>query len=180
MYLFENDELTVWELEKSDISFMAKWLSDSRVLAFYEGRDQPFDEKKVESEFFTKRERGVHPCLVRWRNEPIGYIQFYEIDDDTRALYHLEKDGSIRYGIDQFIGEPEYWNKGIGRLLVSGMTDFLIQKKGADCVVMDPHADNDRALACYTKCGYEKVRFLPEHEWHEGKKRDCWLMKKRK
>jgi aminoglycoside 6'-N-acetyltransferase len=80
------------------------------------------------------------------------------------------------YGIDQFIGEPQYWNKGIGTRLVTGMVQYLLEEKGATIVIMDPQVRNTRAIQCYEKCGFEKVKFLPEHELHEGVMRDCWLL----
>ena len=44
----------------------------------------------------------------------------------------------VIYGMDQFIGETSYWNKGIGTKLVSSVAKYLIREKGADRIVMDP------------------------------------------
>ena len=52
----------------------------------------------------------------------------------------------------------------------------LFEAKGADWVILDPHVDNARAIRAYEKCGFRKIKLLPEHEWHEGKYVDCWLM----
>ncbi|WP_325063423.1 GNAT family N-acetyltransferase [Gracilibacillus salitolerans] len=78
--------------------------------------------------------------------------------------------------MDQFIGEEKYWNKGIGTLLVSSMVAFLIKHKNPDRIDMDPQTTNTRALHCYEKCGFKKVRILSNHELHEGDYQDCWLM----
>lgn len=78
--------------------------------------------------------------------------------------------------MDQFIGETEYWNKGIGTKFVKSMIDYLINYEKADRIVMDPQAWNERAIACYKKCRFEKVKLLKEHEKHEGRHRDCWLI----
>ena len=80
------------------------------------------------------------------------------------------------FGTDQFIGEVEYWNKGIGQLLVSSMVDFLTKKMNANRVVMTPRIGNKRAIKCYEKCGFKKVKILPKYELHEGEYHDCWLM----
>ena len=69
-----------------------------------------------------------------------------------------------------------YWNKGIGTKLVSSVVEYLIREKGADRIVMDPQTWNERAIHCYEKCGFEKVKLLPKRELHEGAYRDCWLM----
>ncbi|WP_309138169.1 GNAT family N-acetyltransferase [Priestia megaterium] len=49
-------------------------------------------------------------------------------------------------------------------------------KKHSEKIVLDPQAWNQRAIACYEKCGFKKVKYLPKHEYHEGELRDCWLM----
>ncbi len=45
--------------------------------------------------------------------------------------------------------------------------EYLIERKQADRVVMDPQKRNERALKCYEKCSFKKVRILPKHEYHE-------------
>jgi aminoglycoside 6'-N-acetyltransferase len=106
----------------------------------------------------------------------IGYIQYYPVDEAWKEEYHCsDLEGSI-YGMDQFIGEVDYWNKGIGKQLVQLTVEHLTNVLKVDRVVMDPQAWNFRAISCYEKCGFEKVKLLPMHEWHEGEMRDCWLM----
>lgn len=48
--------------------------------------------------------------------------------------------------LDQFIGEPQYWNKGIGTGLVTGMVQYLLQEKGTTIATMDPQVRNTRAI----------------------------------
>ena len=42
--------------------------------------------------------------------------------------------------------------------------------------VIDPHVDNPRAIRAYEKAGFRKQRVLKEHEFHEGRWHDAWLM----
>ena len=46
----------------------------------------------------------------------------------------------------------------------------------ASKVILDPHIGNVRAIRCYEKCGFRKVKLLSLHELHEGEYRDSWLM----
>lgn len=173
--MFKKEKLEVRKLVERDIQIVSKWLSNPAVLEFYEGRDHPFDLKKVR-EKFLKRTDGVIPCIVEYEKKEIGYIQFYKLDDKSKVEYGYADTGKVIYGTDQFIGEVEFWNKGIGALLVSSMVDYLVNQKKADIVVMDPQAWNERAIKCYEKCDFKKVKLLPKNEWHEGAFRDCWLM----
>ncbi|MGF2616435.1 acetyltransferase [Rossellomorea vietnamensis] len=174
--LFQKGSLLVRPLESKDSGVLQKWLSDPRVLEFYEGRDNPFDLKKVEQVFFDSDDEEVK-CLVQFNETAIGYIQYYPLDHEAAAEHGYS--GKKVYGTDQFIGEPEFWNKGVGTLLVSSMLEFLKNQKGVEIIVMDPQVRNTRAISCYEKCGFKKVKVLPENELHEGVYQDCWLMELR-
>ncbi|WP_332307620.1 GNAT family N-acetyltransferase [Cytobacillus praedii] len=148
-------------------------------MEYYEGRDNPFDLEKVNQKFFN-RKNEVTAASLNTTKLKIGYIQYYRLGQETRHEYGYEGNRETIYGIDQFIGEPNYWNKGIGSLLVQSMVNFLIEQKQADMVVMDPQIKNERAIHCYEKCGFSKIKMLPKHELHEGEYRDCWLMEYKK
>jgi aminoglycoside 6'-N-acetyltransferase len=172
--LFQKGKLIVRKLKVEDCHSLARWLSDPRILEFYVGRDNPFDLQKVQDKFFD-RDNNVERCIIVYDGEDIGYIQYYQLDKETSELYGYEDRETI-YGTDQFIGEVEYWNKGIGQVLVKEMTEFLVNHKRANKVVMDPRIENERAIKCYEKSGFQKVKLLPKRELHEGEYRDCWLM----
>lgn len=170
-------DLLVRKIEKRDNVLIAKWLSDPEVLEFYEGRDNAFDLEKVNKVFFVNDDNEVK-CIVEFKGKAIGYIQYYQLDQQTKKDYGY-LDEHI-YGIDQFIGEVEYWNKGIGTVLIKSMVHYLIEYKKAERVVMDPQLRNTRAMKCYEKCGFKKIKILPKHELHEGVHQDCWLIEYKK
>lgn len=161
----KNAELTIRSLRKEDANHLAKWLSNPSVLEYYEGRDQPFTIEKVMETFFLEEE-GLSRYIFTLEEKPIGYIQTYTVEDEKVKTF----------GMDQFIGETDYWNKGIGTLLIHTMVNYLATQKSAPRIIMDPQASNKRAIRCYEKCGFEKVKLLPKHEFHEGEFRDCWLI----
>ncbi|MES9684515.1 GNAT family N-acetyltransferase [Gottfriedia acidiceleris] len=115
-------------------------------------------------------------CIVVYENIKIGYIQFYKLDNETKIVYGYENTSEVIYGMDQFIGEIDFWNRGIGSFLVSSMVNYLVNNQNAKKVVVDPQTWNVRAIKCYEKCGFKKIRLLPKHELHEGEYRDCYVM----
>lgn len=159
----------------ADVTIMSRWLSDPTVLEFYEGRDCPFDEEAIRTKFLAKLKQEETPCIVEYEGLPIGYLQFYPIDTAEHAVYGYPP-GTALFGMDQFIGEPAFWNRGIGTFLVAVAVDYLIHRLGAERVVLDPVVTNSRAIRSYEKCGFCKVKLLPEWEMHEGKRLDSWLM----
>lgn len=172
--LFQQGKLGIRKLENKDAPFLVKWLSDSDVLRYYEGRDSAFDENKV-IEKFINREDDTTRCMVSLDGKPIGYFQYYPLGSDDMEAWYAGESGAF-YGMDQFIGEPAYWNHGIGTWLVRAGCHFLTKDLHADKIVMDPQTRNTRAVYVYEKCGFRKVKLLPKHEWHEGAYRDSWLM----
>jgi aminoglycoside 6'-N-acetyltransferase len=180
--LTQQDEITIRLMQDKiyDYELIAKWLTDAQVLKFYEGRDNPFPLERI-IETYKPMIEGNDPvvsCVFYYQNIPIGYLQYCALNDlsqTDRQLYHLEQTDYV-YGIDLFIGETDYWNKGIGTKILSAIIVYLFEHLQAHKIVIDPHVDNPRAIRCYEKCGFVKLKLLPAHELHEGKYSDCWLM----
>ena len=140
-----------------------------RVLEFYEGRDNPFPIDRIKEKYAPRvlGQENVVPCLLVFEDMPIGYAQFYPTTEEGHDNF---------YGIDQFIGEAALWNRGLGTRAVSLLLQYLFRVNGARKVTVDPHVENARAIRCYEKCGFRKVKLLPRHELHEGALQDSWLM----
>ncbi|MHB0886637.1 MAG: GNAT family N-acetyltransferase [Bacillota bacterium] len=164
--------------DPADVTLMSGWLTDPRVLEFYEGRDRPFDERLVREKYAPRTEGGpVVPCIIEeaTAGSPIGYIQFYPVGPAEAPEYGLGEAAGV-YGLDLFLGWPEEWGKGLGARTLRLMLAYLFQTREARRVVVDPHVGNPRAIRAYEKVGFRRVKLLPAHEWHEGRMVDCWLM----
>jgi aminoglycoside 6'-N-acetyltransferase len=173
--LFNRYHTKVRLLLDEDAPMLVKWLSDPVVLEFYEGRDRPHDLALVRKHFYNG-EPGITRCVVVHEETDIGYIQFYVITEEERVEYGYSGFNGSIYGLDQFIGEPDYWNCGIGTELIAGTVHYLLNEQEASKIVMDPRTDNLRAVRVYEKNGFVIKKRLPKREWHEGELRDCWLM----
>lgn len=174
MLIYKTSDITVRELERADEQFLVAWLSNPTLLEYYEGRDRPHDLEMVREHFYVND--GETRCIVEYQGKPIGYIQFYPLDEQSRTHYGYINSQETIFGMDQFIGETAYWNKGIGTKLVESMIKYLVEHEKCNKVVMDPQSWNVRAISCYEKCGFRKIKLMKEHEWHEGHFRDCWLI----
>jgi aminoglycoside 6'-N-acetyltransferase len=163
-----------------DYECVAHWLSDPRVLEFYDGRDCPLTLAGAIEKYSPRilTADGVTPCFLILQDKPVGYLQYYAVADENKEEYGLStiEDATGRYAFDQFIGEPELWNQGLGTRAVMLLVEYLFRDKAARKIVIDPQARNLRAIRCYEKSGFRKVKLLPGKEFHEGKLEDCWLM----
>ncbi|GGH26923.1 GNAT family N-acetyltransferase [Paenibacillus segetis] len=174
MLIYQTEEITVRELEHSDENLLVSWLSNPILLEYYEGRDRPHNLDRVREHFYKKDD--TTRCIFEYAGKPVGYIQFYFLDKESKEEYGYQNMDETIYGTDQFIGATDYWNQGVGKKLVTSMIGYLVGHKQADKIVMDPQTWNFRAISCYEKCGFQKIKLLQEHESHEGQLRDCWLM----
>jgi aminoglycoside 6'-N-acetyltransferase len=95
--------------------------------------------------------------------EPIGFAQWYE-----------ESDPMYRHaGLDLFL-DPAFHGRGLGTETVRGLCEHLIDDHGFHRLVIDPEADNEIAIACYAKVGFEPVGVMRRYqrdrsgEWRDG------------
>ncbi len=180
--LLKTDEISIRLMQDNlhDYKLMAKWLTDEKVLQYYEGRDNPFPLERVIEDYqpLVRGEDAIVSCLFSYQNQVIGYLQYCAVDElseSDRQTYKLENTNHV-YAIDLFIGETDYWNQGIGTKIISAAINYLFDELNAQRVVIDPETWNTRAIRCYEKSGFVKIKLLPKHELHEGEYRDSWLM----
>lgn len=113
MNIIQNGRLVVSALEAADRPFLYKWLNDPVVLEYYEGRDRPHTMDNIDENFYDGSDETR--CIVEYDGVPIGYAQFYVVDKNERRIYGYEDVQETIYGMDQFIGEADRWNRGVGR-----------------------------------------------------------------
>lgn len=174
-FICRSGPVALRPLEPADAQLLLKWLADRRVLEYWEGPGAVFTPERIKEDFYDDPD-PTSRCIIQYDGQDVGYLQFYPLDSEGFAEYEYPRTDLKTFGIDQFIGEPELWGKGIGRTFVGLICEYLHEHCHAQAVVLDPHADNLRAIRCYEACGFKKVKLLPEHELHDGVMVDCWLM----
>ena len=162
-----------------DYHIMAKWLSDQKVLEYYGGRSNPFDLEKVINKFAprTKGDEPVIPCIIEFEEQDIGYIQYYRIMDDYDTKGIIDFDKFIApFGMDLFIGETDFWNKGIGTKIIQLLIRYLLEKEEVDAIFIDPQTWNKRAIRCYEKSGFKPITIIQNREEYDGVYKDNLIM----
>jgi aminoglycoside 6'-N-acetyltransferase len=111
-------------------------------------------------------EEPVHQLAIELDGELIGYIQGYE---QLGAQYRYA-------GIDLFL-DPRWQGHGLGTEALRVLARWLIDDRGHHRLVIDPRADNARAIASYTKVGFRPVGVLRRYDrGRDGVLRDGLLM----
>ncbi|MEY9979749.1 GNAT family N-acetyltransferase [Lysinibacillus sp. RC79] len=84
-------------------------------------------------------------------------MQYYKLqEEEQKELGYLNN--QVILGIDQFIGIPKLYNKGYGTIMVSKFIELIINITDAEIIILDPEVSNERAIRCYEKCGFSKVK----------------------
>ncbi|MDQ1147650.1 aminoglycoside 6'-N-acetyltransferase [Bacillus sp. SORGH_AS 510] len=169
--MIQKGELLIRCKTYDDLGKMASWLNDPKVLEFYEEHPLTFDQVLKKYGPRIEGNHYVKPCIVEYKNKPIGYMQYYEVQETELETYEYPINQNI-FGIDQFIGETQLWGKGLGTSMIQLLLYYLSEKKGASRVLLDVKTHNYRAISCYEKCGFKKIKKLNDDfilmEWSKG------------
>lgn len=108
-------------------------------------------------------EEGSGGWWIRIDGQDVGFIQHYaELDPDYR-----------RAGMDIFIVEAAQ-GRGAGTDAVRTLARYLVHDLGHHRLIIDPAADNARAIRCYEKVGFRPVGVMRQYErgpdgtFHDG------------
>lgn len=174
--LIQDSDLSIRALTDADFPLLLKWLTDARVLAFYGGRDKRYTLSSITAHYSRPFASDGMRVILEYQGVPIGYGQIYRVCGEMFDEYDYPDAGEIVYATDQFIGEPSYWNRGIGTRYMRAVCAYLKAHRDANAVILDPHSDNLRAIRAYEKAGFRFIKALPAHELFEGQRTDCILM----
>jgi RimJ/RimL family protein N-acetyltransferase len=159
-----GDKISFRRITENDYYLYHKWQNDTDVYPTYEGRPLSFEEVKNklgERIFGNEKDRTIS-YIFSINEKEAGHIQRYY------QKYYLEwnypyKDKSYDFdtsqGIDIFIGEDEFRNKGYGAKIIH---HFLYQEVFSDgytetCII-DPDPANPRAVKAYKKAWFNPVK----------------------
>jgi RimJ/RimL family protein N-acetyltransferase len=151
-----------------DIPLFVRWFSDPDVLHWLHLSEMPSATIESETEKFERHQR--EPGRIDWVIEtaagvPVGGVSLVGIDD-----VH----GRAEVGIS--IGEKECWKRGLGTDTLRTVLRHAFTALGLRRVTLIADADNERAIACYEKCGFRMEGLLREHRLRYGKPLDMVAM----
>ena len=74
------------------------------------------------------------------------------------------------------IGEKEYWSKGYGTDTVRALLRFAFEQMNLNRVELGTFDFNERAQACYRKCGFVEEGRRREDRFIDGRYHDLVIM----
>ena len=124
-------------LSPDDFPLMLAWLRKIHVREWWNDGDDSLE--KVAAHYGAQDE--TERFILLDGETPIGYFQYYFADG-----------GAI--GIDQFIGDETYLNRGVGTETIKMFVRMIVDKHAPPFIILDPSPENKRAVRCYEKVGF--------------------------
>jgi aminoglycoside 6'-N-acetyltransferase len=118
---------------------------------------------RVDEAYLRERLRDGDSFAVEHEGELVGYAEVWE-----------ELDPEYRHaGIDLFLGTA-YHGRGLGGDTVLTLARHLVRDRGHHRLVIDPAAENERAIRSYERVGFRRVGVQRKSElagdgtWRDG------------
>jgi RimJ/RimL family protein N-acetyltransferase len=124
-------------LSPNDFPLMLEWLAKKHVGEWWDDGDDTLEKVAAHYGAADETERFI----LLDDEKPIGYFQYYFAEDDS-------------IGIDQFIGEETYLNRGVGEKTIKMFVRLIAEKHNPASIILDPSPENARAVRCYEKVGF--------------------------
>ena len=152
-----GDRVVLRPLAEEHVVALAAIGGEPEVARWWPGIDEPYVREELAA--------GLSFAILA-EDEVAGLIQFYEeLDDEYRHA-----------GMDLFLGSA-FQDRGRGTDAVRTMARYLVGERGHHRLIIDPAADNARAIRCYEKVGFRRVGIMREY-WldPDGIQRDGLLL----
>lgn len=111
-------------LTNADLNLLGQWFAKPHVKEWWSDALTP---NEINEKYGNRiGDTIVCPYIVFLDEKPIAFIQYYWATKVGEGWWPEEDDNTV--GIDQFIGEEDYLNKGYGTLLIKQFITFLYQQ----------------------------------------------------
>jgi RimJ/RimL family protein N-acetyltransferase len=133
-------------LTAADLPLVASWLTRPHVAEWWDGP--------------IALEVDLRQAIAVLDGEAIGYVQSYQAMACHSDGWWLEVTDPGVFGIDQFLADAAKLGQGLGARMVRAFVAELFADPRVTRVQADPSPLNARAIRCYEKAGFRRVREL--------------------
>ena len=77
MEIIKEKAISLRLLNEQDKNLLLKWLTDERVLNFWEGKSAVFDLDRITEDFYGEENVEVIRTIIEYQGQAIGYCQMY-------------------------------------------------------------------------------------------------------
>ena len=150
-------------ISSTDVPNLTRWQKEPEVDVWWASNgERTFDEvfqkwERRTEEIFTDGSDKTQRYVIVVDGTGIGEIQGYRLSDYPEHAAEVGIPNAA--GVDVFIGEPAWRNRGVGTLVIKQFIEEVIWNlPGVDVCTIDPDPENKRAIRSYEKVGFSYVR----------------------
>lgn len=160
MTVLEGAVVTLRHAERSDIPRLAEIRREPAVHRHWRGGD---DMVKAVEEDFAEIDDGVTAYVIELDGRVVGWIQ-----------WAAEEEPDYRHASIDIYVDAAVHGRGVGTDAVRRLARHIFEDHGHHRITIDPAADNEAAVRCYSKVGFRPVGITRQSErgndgtWHDG------------
>lgn len=160
--IIDSSKIEIKRIQDEDISLFEKWLNKEYIYKRFcpdgeENREAWLDEVNGKYNFQKH-------FIVYHNNRKIGYCLYTdcfflrdleEEGHDFESLYGDVAEANHTYEIGYLIGEEEYLNKGVSKIVIQRLEEKIIELGGHE-ISADPSEENIYSIKALLSNGFEK------------------------
>ena len=163
--MINKNEIVLKPLLDEDIPLFDRWLSKDYIYKWLcpdgeEQREAWLDEVNNRNDKYD----FIRHFIVYYKDKKIGYCLFAdcfflkdleEEGHDFESLYGDIPEKNHTYEIGYLIGEEEYLNRGIGKMIIRKLEEKIIELGGRE-IAADPSEENAASIKVLLSNGFKK------------------------
>ncbi len=166
--MLEGTLVRLRAMEPEDLEAAHKWVNDREVTLWLTSLRYPVS-RKTEKQWIddgpVNSFDGVRLAIETKDGKHIGGINLHRVNPEDRKA-----------GLGIMIGEKDHWSNGYGTDAMKTLLAFAFDEMNLHRVWLHVFADNERAIACYQKCGFREEGRLRQEVYQDGRYYDVVLM----
>ena len=166
--MLEGKLVRLRAIEPGDAEPYYRWFNDQEVTRFLATRypvSRAYEEAFIARRSTNDFSQGLMLAIETKDGANIGNIGLHDPHPEHRTA---------TLGIE--IGEKEYWANGYGSDAIVTLLRFCFDEMNLNRVSLHVFEFNERALACYKKCGFQMEGRLRQQYYGEGRYWDVFVM----
>jgi len=165
--MLEGKLVRLRALEITDLEREYEWVNDRDVIRYLTIR---YPMSRADEERFL-RDRPANG----FANLTLGIETKEGVHIGNMGLHQAQPEDR-KAGLGIMIGDKGYWSNGFGTDAIVTLLRFAFHEMNLNRVWLQVLEFNERAMACYTKCGFREEGRLRQHQFTEGRYWDTIVM----
>ena len=157
----KENSITLKTLKDTDVNIFCKWLDKEYIYKWFcpDGNEQWEDWLNEVNNLNGKYNHFKH-FIVYYDDIQIGfcfYLDIYFEKDYLKENYGITVEKNSVYEIGYLIGEEEYLNKKIGKIIIKKLEEKIIEIGGKE-IFADPGEENIPSVKTLLSNGFIKIK----------------------